>query len=117
MGAIGFGLVAAGLWQAGWIGSGRRLTSICWLGDGRWLLTHNDCNGGQNTVPAELCADTRLLGPALWLRWKTGRASRRSMLLIEDDVAPEQLRRLLVRLRIMSTEWATERALPEPGSA
>lgn len=98
-------LAGAGLRRAGWIGSRHRIVSLSWLADGRWLLT--DCN--QNSVTGQLSPDTRLGRHAVWLRWTAEPQGRRSMLLARGDVRENELRQLIVRLRIRSTE----RALPE----
>jgi hypothetical protein len=103
--AGGVGVIALGLWRAGWIGAGQRIVGVQWLADGRWLLA--DCHG--SAIPAKLSTDTRLAGDAVWLRWNTAPGRRRSMLLVRGDMPAEQLRALRVRLRIE----ALEQALPD----
>jgi hypothetical protein len=98
--------VAYGLWRSGWIGSRHTIVGLRWLADGGWLLANR-----EDTFPAELSAGSRLFGTALWLRWKTPRGRRHSMLLAAGDLPPDQLRALAVRLRIE----ALERALPDTG--
>jgi len=99
LGSIGYGL-----WRSGWIGSRHRIVGVRWLADGRWLLAD-----GEHTLEGELSAGSRLFGTAVWLRWKTPHGRRRCMLLTDGDLPPDQLRALVVRLRIE----ALERALPE----
>jgi len=88
--AAGVGAVAFGLWQAGWIGSSRRIVDLNW-------------------PPGQLSADTRVFRDAVWLRWTTPDGRRRSMFLRCGDMPAGQLRGLCVRLRIEGLE----RALPE----
>jgi hypothetical protein len=88
--AGGVGAVAFGLWQAGWIGSSRRVADLHW-------------------PPGELSADTRVFRDAVWLRWTSRAGRRRSMLLVHGDMPAGQLRGLCVRLRVE----ALERVLPE----
>jgi hypothetical protein len=99
------GVIAFGLWRAGWIGPRYRIAGVQWLADGRWLLA--DRHG--SVVPAQLSTDTRLAGDAVWLRWRTAPGRRRSMLLVRGDVPAGQLRALRVRLQIE----ALEQALPD----
>jgi hypothetical protein len=103
--AVGGGLIAWGLWRAGWIGSTHRITSALWLADGRWILA----DGQGNEFAGELSADTRRVRQAVWLSWNTGRGRRRSMLLTPGDLPSDCLRALATRLPIE----AAERALPE----
>jgi hypothetical protein len=100
--ASAVGAIAFGLWRAGWIGFQHRILGVSWLSDGRWSLA--DRHGAA--IPAELSADTRLAGDAVWLRWKTTAGRRRSMLLVGGDMPAEQLRALRVRLRIEALEQA-----------
>jgi hypothetical protein len=109
VGVLGVALVGVGLWRAGWLGSRHRLTSVSWQADGSWLLAES----GKNIVRGELAGDSRLTRGGAWLRWRTERGLRRSLLLTRADVPEMELRRLLARLRIE----ATERALPEPPRA
>ena len=96
--------VGYGLWRSGWIGSRYRIVGVRWLADGRWLLADR-----QHTFPGELSGSSRLLGTAVWLRWKTSGCRWQSMLLTDGDLPRDQLRALAIRLRIE----ALERALPE----
>jgi hypothetical protein len=96
--------IGYGLWRSGWIGSRHRIVGVRWLADGRWLLADR-----EHTFPGELSGGSRLFGTAVWMRWETPRHRRRSMLLTDGDLPPDQLRALAVRLRIE----ALERALPE----
>jgi hypothetical protein len=106
------GVVAWGLWRAGWIGSRHRIVAVRWMADGRWALT----DGQGRVCPGEL-SDTRQVRDAVWLRWKTGPGRRRSMLLTPTDVPAGQLRALRVRLQIEAPSEVpirvVERALPE----
>jgi hypothetical protein len=88
--AGGVGAVAFGLWQAGWIGSSRRIADLDW-------------------PPGELSADTRVFREVVWLRWTSSAGRRRSMLLARGDLPAGQLRALCARLRIEGLE----RALPD----
>jgi hypothetical protein len=94
-------LVTAGLWWHGWLGGVRRLTAVSWLSDGRWLLTEVG-----RTLPATLSPHVRVGSRWLWLRWHVDAGSpgprRRSMLLVQGDIASRDLRRLGVRLRLDS---------------
>lgn len=88
----------AGLWLHGWLGGPRRLARIARLPDGRWQLRderHTD-------VIAELRADSRIGARWVWLRWNAESAwpRRPSMLLVDGDLPPADLRRLIVRLRL-----------------
>ncbi|MBM0105117.1 hypothetical protein JM946_10165 [Steroidobacter sp. S1-65] len=95
-------LLAAGLWWHGWLGGARRVTQIRRNADGRWLLS----DGRQENIPAHLSADSRVGSQWLWLRWRTdglaGGPRSRSMLILQGDVAGNELRRLGVRLRLES---------------
>lgn len=95
-------LLAAGLWWHGWLGGVRRLTQIRRNADGRWLLS----DGRQENIPAHLCPDSRVGSHWLWLRWRTDGAGGGprccSMLILQGDVAGNELRRLGVRLRLES---------------
>jgi hypothetical protein len=107
--AVGSGLVAWGLWRAGWIGSRNRIAAVSWLADGRWVLA--DLQG--NTFPGELSAGTRRLRNAVWLSWKTGHGRRRSLFLTSGDVPADHFRWLAARLQIEAPSEVVERALPE----
>jgi len=89
-------LVAAGFWRAGWLGIKHRLARIAWLGDGRWIL---QMHAGQS-FEAQLDTGTRRGSHFAWLRWRTShfRSQPHSMLLVQGDLRPGELRRLLVRL-------------------
>jgi hypothetical protein len=89
--AIGIGL---GFGAIGWLGGPRRLTRISWQPDGIWLL--NDAAG--RTMEARLSGASRVTPAVLWLRW-SGRAGT-PLLLTRGDVASEEFRRLVVRLRL-----------------
>lgn len=89
-------ILAFGFWRAGWLGGARAVARITWQGDGRWFLT--DRKGSR--LEATLQADSRRGPGCVWLRWQVIGAASRSMLLLRDDLAPHELRRLLVRLAI-----------------
>jgi hypothetical protein len=110
--AVAAGAIAWGLWRAGWIGSRHRIVAVRWLADGRWTLV----DGAGAAIPGELSADTRQIPNAVWLRWKTGPARRRSMLLTAGDLPAGQLRALAVRLKIEAPIGGMKRALPEAGA-
>ena len=103
--AMAVGVVALGLWRAGWIGSRYRITGVRWVADGRWSLADRH----RAAIPARLSGDTRLAGHVVWLRWSTAPGRCRSMLLTRGDVPAGQLRALRARLEIE----ALERALPD----
>lgn len=96
---------------AGWWYGGRRIVRVHWAGaqgrsgeaaasGGSWTLI--DAAGRE--WEATLRADTRVGAGWVWLRWNA--EGVRSMLLIHGDVAPAELRRLGVRLRLAGLETA-----------
>lgn len=93
-------LVGAGFWQAGWmLGGDHRIVAVSWLSDGRWLLT--DRRG--RTAEGTLLGQSRVGCRAVWLRWDLAGEryfSGRSLLLASIDTPENELRRLIVRLRI-----------------
>lgn len=92
-----------GFCLAGWLNGGRRIVRAHWVGDqpgGSWTLT--DAAGRE--WAAALRADSRVGTGWVWLRWNA--EGVRSMLLIHGDVAPAELRRLGVRLRLTGMETA-----------
>jgi len=94
--------VSGGLWLQGWLGGARHLTRLSWLPDGRWLLSdkrHTD-------LSAVLRPDSRVGSHWAWLRWELSSSGprHRSMLLLEGDLAAPDLRRLLVRMRLLSQQ-------------
>jgi hypothetical protein len=94
-------VVLGGLWRQGWLGGERRLRSLSWLPDGRWLLA----DARHPDMPADLLAGSRVGSRWLWLRWSAScsqRPHRRSMLLVHGDIPAADLRRLTVRLRLQS---------------
>jgi hypothetical protein len=99
------GVIALGLWRAGWIGSWYRVTGVRWFADGRWSLADRH----RSAIPARLSGDTRLAGRVVWLRWSVAPGRCRSMLLARGDMPAGQLRALRARLGIE----ALERALPD----
>jgi hypothetical protein len=105
--------VLAGLWWHGWLGGARRLVQLNWLADGRWLLA----DAGQGGFPAILSRHCRVGSRWLWLHWHIDGPSgvrgprRRSMLLLQGDIAAAELRRLGVRLRLDSVFRQPTRAL------
>jgi hypothetical protein len=106
-------LVWLGLWLAGWIGA-RRIVGVTWMSDGCWRLT----DGRGTTVDAVLRGDSRVGSHWAWLRWTIpGSFGRRSpvLLLVTGDVSANELRRLLVRLRILCVGRNT--AATQPSSA
>lgn len=92
-------IVALGLLKCGWVGaSANRIVSLAWLSDGCWLVRHRD----GRTRECELCLNSRVLAGWVWLRLRPVDAPRRvySLLLLTPRVAPDSLRRLIVRLRL-----------------
>ena len=89
-------VIAAALHRAGWLGSARRIVHVVWQDDDRWLL--EEANG--RALTGELSADTRAGNWGVWLRWRIGArfAATRAILLTPGDAAPDELRRLAVRL-------------------
>ena len=93
-GLLSAGVVAAGFYQAGWWSGPHRIQRVIWDADGYWLLL--DASGRTREV--QLAADTRTGPGCVWLRWQT--AAPRSLLLLPCDASADELRRLVVRLRI-----------------
>jgi len=87
-------ILGAGFHRAGWLAGSRRIARMVWSADGFWVLI--DTAGRARE--ACLAADTRIGPGCVWLRWQT--PDSHSMLLLPGDAPPDQLRRLLVRLRI-----------------
>ena len=90
---------AMGFRLAGWLGGRTSIARLSWIPEGRWFLT--DRAGAQ--LEASLGAGTRV-GPGLvWLQWRVLTARFplvRTMLLTDRDLPAQDLRRLVVRLRI-----------------
>jgi hypothetical protein len=83
------------LWRAGWLGGRHRIQQLTWLSDGGWWLT--DAAGQR--YAARLRGQTRVAGRWVWLSWRVdGRA--RYLLLAPGDIPADELRRLVVRLRV-----------------
>lgn len=95
--AIGALLIRAFV-RAGWLGHANRIQAIVWGTDGRWVLT--DARGRR--FDAALDDASRVWPQIAWLRWRSdeGLFRPRSMLLTRLDLAPSDLRRLVVRLRL-----------------
>ena len=89
--------IRAGLSRMGWLGA-RRIVGVTWLSDGRWQVV--DRRGV--TTEARLRNDSRVGSHWVWLRWDTpDRWNQRSLLLAAGDIPTSDLRRLLMRLRIV----------------
>lgn len=89
-------LLIRGFVRAGWLGSANRIQTVVWAADGRWVLT--DARGRR--FDAVLDGSSRVWPDILWLRWQCADGLRPSMLLTRLDLAPSELRRLVVRLRL-----------------
>jgi hypothetical protein len=98
-GVVAFSGMAIGFRLAGWLGGKASIETVSWISDGRWRLT--DRAGAQ--IEANLAAGTRV-GPGLvWLQWRPSNAGfplMRTMLLTHRDLPAQELRRLVVRLRV-----------------
>lgn len=96
--AVSVCLVYVGLRRAGWLVAPNRIVRVAWLADGRWRLT---TRRGE-TLECELRHDSRVTPSCVWLRFRCVQAPRRvfTLLLARSDGAAEELRRLIVRLRI-----------------
>jgi hypothetical protein len=93
---LGLGIAAGallGLWYRLWVRRRPTLLGAALDGVGKWQLRLSD---GQ-VVPAVLQPGSRILGPSVFLRWKTGRRAH-SAWLTSLDVGAARLRELSVRL-------------------
>jgi hypothetical protein len=98
-------IVGWGLHRAGWLGRhARRLAAFAWLPDGRWVLTHQH----NETTQAVLGPQSRVSRHGVWLSWQG--AAPGPLLLGRCDIPANDLRRLVVRLRI---EGSRAPAVPE----
>ena len=99
------GVIAVGFGRSGWLGGENRIETVSWVADGRWFL--GDRRGRSFEVALE--GGTRAACGAVWLRWSNahGRRPRYSMLLAPGDLPSEDLRRLIVRLRIEGSRAAS----------
>jgi hypothetical protein len=102
-GVLLLGVVALCFGAIGWVTGGRRLCRIVCRQDGQWLLV--DAEG--RTIEAKLSCASRVSVWALWLRWSD--RALRPLLLFAGDIAPEDYRRLLVRLRLAPFPHGDER--------
>lgn len=77
----------------------RALTRLIWHVDDKWVLHEANGHSGE----AELLTDSVLTDGLLVLnfRWKSG--GRKTRILLGDELAPEQLRRLRARLLVKRT--------------
>lgn len=105
MSAAAGGLLAmmAGYRALGWLGGGTRLIRIACAADDHWLLY--EANG--RAIPARLSPHSRIGSGAVWLRWDV--RGRRPLVLFSGDIADDDFRRLLVRLRVASFRPGGER--------
>ncbi len=91
-------LVLLGLRTCGWFGGPRRIVQLAWLTDGRWIArrANGDC------AECDLCLNSRVGRQALWLRLRPvdPPAQVFSVLLSRAHESNDQLRRLIVRLRL-----------------
>jgi len=67
---------------------------VTWEGDGRWIW----CDAGREPVPCRLVSPT-FVHPRLVVLNLAFDGTRRSVVLVSDNVDPDLLRRLRVRLR------------------
>jgi hypothetical protein len=104
-GALGTLIAGLGLRRAGWLGGGGRIRHLTWLSEGGWLL--RDAAGRRWS--GSLRGQTRVAGGWVWLSWRLDNRRARSLLLVPGDISSEELRRLVVRLRIEGA------AGPRPG--
>jgi hypothetical protein len=96
--AAALALVLMGLRVCRWLGGARRIVQLAWLADGRWRVVQ--ANGA--TVECELCLNSRIGPRAVWLQLRpvTRRSRPFSLLLSRVHDPSDQLRRLVVRLRL-----------------
>ncbi len=99
IGALVMLVIAYGFVALGWIGGPSRLVRIACRPDGRWSL----CDAAGRRVDANLTAASRTSPHALWLCWDS---LRRPLLLVRGDIADDEFRQLLVRLRV--APWPTK---------
>jgi hypothetical protein len=95
--------MSGGFYRAGWLAGPERIARVVWSGEGFWVLL----DSAGRAREAHLVADTRIGPGCVWLHWRA--PDSYSMLLMPGNLPSEQLRRLLVRLRIDRQEAA---ALP-----
>lgn len=90
--------VLVGLRVCRWLGGPRRIVQVAWLADGGWLAVQ--ANGAASKC--ELCHNSRVGARAVWLRLRPieGHARAFSLLLSRAQDPGDQLRRLIVRLRL-----------------
>ena len=91
--AFAAALAAWGLRRAGWLGGPQGLTFVQWTSQGDWILTSR--SGEERR--AQLQRTSRVASFAVWLRW---RKAPRALLLTSFDLPADDLRRLIVRLRM-----------------
>jgi hypothetical protein len=91
-------LLGWGFRRAGWLGGDQRVANVSWAPDGTWVLTDR----AGRRAEAVLESETRVTRRMLWLRWRGENAARgsRAILLTSADLPAQDLRRLIVRLRI-----------------
>lgn len=87
-----------GFRSVGWFDPSLRIVRISWLADGRWMLWDGD--GGASEC--ELRPDTRVGRGIVWLSLRSTAVPGRNfyMLLMRRDGSLDELRRLIVRLRL-----------------
>jgi hypothetical protein len=91
-------LVVVSLRACGWLGGPHCVVHVAWLADGRWIAVQ----ASGATAECELCLNSRIGARALWLRLRPIGASARtfSLLLSRAHDPDDQVRRLIVRLRL-----------------
>lgn len=82
----------------GWLGGARRVVRVAWRADGQWHIEQADGRSAQ----CELCLSSRVAGRVVWLqlRTKSGPRRRISLILTRGRSTDDDLRRLIVRLRL-----------------
>lgn len=96
-----------GLWHAGWF-DGRHIRQLSWLSQGRWILT----DAADRRWCGRLCGQTRVAGRWVWLRWRLDDGRSRCLLIAPGDIDAQDLRRLVVRLRIEGADPWLKTAIP-----
>ncbi|MGH8177119.1 MAG: hypothetical protein ACREV5_12735 [Steroidobacter sp.] len=92
-------LLTWGFGRCGWLPGRRRIETVSWVADNRWILT----DGSGSTSEATLGPGSRVGRRMIWLQWRPMGAvlgHTHSILLTAFDIPEQDLRRLGVRLRI-----------------
>jgi hypothetical protein len=92
-------ILYVGFQWAGWLGTSAGIARIAWLSDGRWMAYHEV----GDAVECELDPTSRVFAHVVWLCLRPIDASRsRRCVLVSSHALehPDQLRSLIVRLRL-----------------